>query len=37
MHEDLNLVVANHGGEDEIYPPTTIEIAEAQPRIKGLF
>ncbi len=29
-HEDLNLVFANHGEEDEIYPLTTIEIAEAQ-------
>jgi hypothetical protein len=29
-HEDLNLVFANHGEEDEIYPLTTIEIAEMQ-------
>jgi hypothetical protein len=30
-HKDLNFVVfANHGEEDEIYPLTTIEIAEAQ-------
>ncbi len=29
-HEDLNTVFANHGEEDEIYPLTTIEIAEAQ-------
>jgi hypothetical protein len=29
-HEDLNLVFANHGEEKEIYPLTTIEIAEAQ-------
>jgi hypothetical protein len=29
-HEDLNFVFANHGEEDEIYPLTTIEIAEAQ-------
>jgi hypothetical protein len=29
-HEDLNLVFANHGKEDEIYPLTIIEIAEAQ-------
>ncbi len=29
-HEDLNLVFANHGEEDEIYSLTTIEIAEAQ-------
>jgi hypothetical protein len=29
-HEDLLLMVADHGEEDEIYPLTTIEIAEAQ-------
>ncbi len=29
-HEDLNLVFANHGEDDEIYPLTTIEILEAQ-------
>jgi hypothetical protein len=29
-HEDLNFTFANHGEEDEIYPLTTIEIAEAQ-------
>ncbi len=29
-HEDLNLVFANHGEEEELYPFTTIEIAEAQ-------
>jgi hypothetical protein len=29
-HEDLNFAFANHGEEDEIYPLTTIEIAEAQ-------
>ena len=29
-HKDLNFVFANHGEEDEIYPLTTIEIAEAQ-------
>ncbi len=29
-HEDLNLVFANHWEEDEIYPLTTIEKAEAQ-------
>jgi hypothetical protein len=29
-HEDLNLVFANHGEEDEICPLTTIEIARAQ-------
>jgi hypothetical protein len=28
-HEDLNLVFANHGEEDEIYHLTTIEVAEA--------
>jgi hypothetical protein len=29
-HKDLNFVFADHGEEDEIYPLTTIEIAEAQ-------
>ncbi len=29
-HEDIKLVFANHGEEDEIYPLITIEIAEAQ-------
>jgi hypothetical protein len=29
-YEDLNLVFANHGEEDEVYLLTTIEIAEAQ-------
>jgi hypothetical protein len=29
-HENLNFVFANHGEEDEIYPLTTIEIAEVQ-------
>jgi hypothetical protein len=30
-HEDhMNLVFANHGEEEEIYPLTTIEIAKAQ-------
>ena len=30
-HEDqMNLVFANHGKEEKIYPLTTIEIAEAQ-------
>jgi hypothetical protein len=28
--KDLNFLFANHGEEDEIYPLTTIEIAEAQ-------
>jgi hypothetical protein len=27
---NLNLLFANHGDEGEIYPLTTIEIAEAQ-------
>jgi hypothetical protein len=29
-HKDLNFVFAAHGEEEEIYPLTTIEIAEAQ-------
>jgi hypothetical protein len=29
-HEDLNFAFANHREEDDIYPLTTIEIAEAQ-------
>jgi hypothetical protein len=29
-HKDLNFAFANHGEKDEIYPLTTIEIAEAQ-------
>jgi hypothetical protein len=29
-HKGLNFVFANHREEDEIYPLTTIEIAEAQ-------
>jgi hypothetical protein len=29
-HEDPNFAFANHGEEDEIYPLTTIEIAETQ-------
>jgi hypothetical protein len=29
-HEHLNIMFANHGEEDEIYPLTTIEIAKAQ-------
>ncbi len=28
-HKDLNFVFVNHGEEEEIYPLTTIEIAEA--------
>jgi hypothetical protein len=35
-HEDWNLVFANHGEEDEIYPLTTIEIAHAQKRDQHL-
>ncbi len=29
-HKDLNFEFANHWEEDEIYPLTTIEVAEAQ-------
>ncbi len=29
-HKGLNFAFANHGEDDEIYPLTTIEIAEAQ-------
>jgi hypothetical protein len=29
-HDDWNLVFAHHEKEDEIYPLTTIEIADAQ-------
>ncbi len=35
--KDLNFAFANHGEEDEIYPLTTIEIAEAQPWLGNLF
>jgi hypothetical protein len=35
-HEDLNLVFANHGEENEIYPLSTIEIAEAQQKDQEL-
>ena len=35
-HEDLNLVFANHGEEDEIYPLTIIEIAEAQKKDRNI-
>jgi hypothetical protein len=35
-HEDLNLVFANHGKEDEIYPLTIIEIAEAQKKDRNI-
>jgi hypothetical protein len=37
---DLSAVFANHSDEDDIYPLTTVEIAEAQradPSIKHLF
>jgi hypothetical protein len=33
---DLNFAFANHGEDDEIYPLTTIEIAEAQCKDKEL-
>ncbi len=29
-HKDLNFVFVNHREKDELYPITTIEIAEAQ-------
>ncbi len=29
-HDDLNLVITNHGEKDKIHPLTTIEIAKAQ-------
>jgi hypothetical protein len=35
-HEDLNLVFANHGEEDEVYPLTTIKIAEQQQKDQKL-
>ncbi len=35
-HKDWNLVFANHGEEDEIYPLTIIEIAEAQKKDQNL-
>ncbi len=35
-HDDLYSVFANHGEEDEIYPLTTIEIAEAQCKDKEI-
>ncbi len=34
--EELNFAFANHGEEDEIYPLTTIEIAEAQRKDREL-
>ncbi len=36
-HEDhMNLVFANHKEEEDIYPLTTIEIAEAQKKNRQL-
>jgi hypothetical protein len=35
-HEDLNLMVANHGEEEKIYPLTTIEIAKARKKDQEL-
>jgi hypothetical protein len=38
-HDDWNLVFAHHKEEDNMYPLTTIEIAEAQQKdqeLKGL-
>jgi hypothetical protein len=35
-HEDLNLVFANHGEEDEINPLTTRERANAQQKDQEL-
>ena len=36
-HEDhMNLVFTNHGEEEDIYPLTTIEIAEAQKKDQQL-
>jgi hypothetical protein len=35
-HDDLNFAFANHREEDEIYPLTTIEIAEAQHKDREL-
>jgi hypothetical protein len=34
--DDLNLVFANHGEEDDIYPLTTIKIAETQQKDQEL-
>jgi hypothetical protein len=36
-HKDLNFAFAYHGGEDEIYPLTSIEIAEAQCKDRELM
>jgi hypothetical protein len=35
-HDDWNLVFAHHEEEDNTYPFTTIEIAEAQPKDREL-
>jgi hypothetical protein len=35
-HEDLNLMFANHGKEEKIYPFTRIEIAKAQQKDQEL-
>jgi hypothetical protein len=34
--KDLNFALANHGEEDDIYPLTSIEIAEAQQKDQEL-
>ncbi len=36
-HEDLNFALANDKEEDEIYPLTTIEIAEPQRKNQELM
>jgi hypothetical protein len=36
-NEDLNLMFANHGKEDGIYPLTTIEIATAQKKDHQIY
>ena len=35
-HEDWNIVFANHGEEDDIYPVSIIEIVEAQKKDPNL-
>jgi hypothetical protein len=35
-HKNLNIMFANHGEEDEIYPLTTVEIATAQKKEQEL-
>jgi hypothetical protein len=35
-HEDWNLILAHHKEEEDIYPLTTIEIAEAQQKDQEL-